>query len=127
MVDSLTRFCRGLDLNKSEVMSEVGNRLERLSAEAGCCVLVLHHVRKSGQGENARKELSPEDSRHSGDLLAVASIIALVERATHQDKGLFRFTVRCGDSWYTPFETECITLDFAARPSPWRPRTSKSG
>jgi hypothetical protein len=117
VLDSFTRFCRGLDLNKAEVMAEVGDRLERLSKLAECVVIVIHHPRKGGQGQNARKELTSADSRGSGDLLAVASVIALVERAERTEPHTYCFTVRCEDSWYQPFEEQHVTVRFRESPA----------
>ena len=117
VLDSLTRFCHGLDLNKAEVMSAVGDRLERLSQLAECCVVVIHHPRKNGSGQNARKELSSSDARGSGDILAVATVIALVERVERTAAHEYGFTVRCEDSWYEPFEKLNVTVRFRQVPA----------
>lgn len=77
VLDSLSALAGGVDENSSDEMGKLANRLNRIKVEAGCSVLVVHHVTKDVWKEGKTPTLG--NLRGHGALAArVDVVLALV-------------------------------------------------
>ncbi len=76
--DAWIRFFEGNE-NSSEDVSKVYAVLKTIARKLNCAILIIHHSRKMSV-DNRGKAIGAEDLRGSGDLLAMASSVLVINR-----------------------------------------------